>query len=209
MGTTLDKLCDKSVTRGPGRPRDEEVRRRILEAGAGVLEDAGFANATMEAIAERAGASKATIYRWWPNKAAVLIEAFREAVSSELPFPQTGSLDECVRQQLLQFAGMLTGRRGRVFAAFLAAAQSDPDVAEAFRQMWIAPRRAEAKEALQRHCGTGELPPGVDLDLAVELLYAPLYYRLLTGFGAITPEYVQQLTQTALNGLRHGPGEAD
>jgi hypothetical protein len=132
----------------------------------------------------------------------VLIEAFREAVASELPFPDTGSLAEDVRQQLQNFAGMLTGRRGRVFAAFLTAAQTDADVAEAFRQVWIAPRRAEAKRALQRHCDTGDLPGDLDLDLAVELLYAPLYYRLLTGFGDITSAYVDELARTALRGLQ-------
>ena len=66
--------------------------------------------------------------------------------------------------------------------------------------MWIAPRRAEAKVALSRHFGTGELPPNTDLDLAVELLYAPLYYRLLTGFGEITPEYIDNVAQTVLRG---------
>jgi len=195
-----EKLLDK---RGPGRPRDEDVRRRILQSAGRLLEEHGFAGVTVEAIADDSGASKATVYRWWPNKAAVLIEAFRETVASELPFPDTGSLSEDVRQQLQNFAAMLNGRRGRAFAAFLAGAQTDPDVAEAFRQMWIAPRRAEAKQALERHCRSGELPPNADLDLAVELLYAPLYYRLLTGFGSITKEYVDELAETALRGLRN------
>jgi AcrR family transcriptional regulator len=197
-----EKTCDK---RGPGRPRDEEVRWRILDSAARLLEEVGFASVTVEAIAEHAGAGKATVYRWWPNKAAVLIEAFRETVASELPFPFTGSLSSDVRQQLQNFAAMLNGRSGRAFAAFLAAAQTDAEVAEAFRQMWIAPRRAEAKQALQRHCETGELPETVNLDLAVELLYAPLYYRLLTGYGSITDEYVHELAETALRGLRNRP----
>jgi len=198
--TISEKTCEK---RGPGRPRDEEARRRILESAARLLEEVGFAGVTVEAIAEDSGASKATVYRWWPNKAAVLIEAFRETVARELPFPDTGSLSDDVRLQLHNFANMLNGRRGRAFAAFLAGAQTDAEVAQAFRDMWIAPRRAEAKQALERHCETGELPSNVNLDLAVELLYAPLYYKLLTGFGAITPEYVDELAETALRGLRN------
>lgn len=194
------RLCEK--TRGPGRPRDEDVRRRILDAASRLLEQAGFANATMEAIAEQAGTSKSTIYRWWPNKAAVLIEAFRESVAGELPFPRTGSLAEDVRQQLLRFGAMLRSRDGRKFAAFLAAAQTDAEVAEAFRQMWLAPRRREAKLALRDHRTSGELRADVDLDVAIELLYAPLYYRLLTGFGEITPEAIEELARTALQGLR-------
>lgn len=191
----------KQQPRGPGRPRDEEVRLRILASAATLLEEVGYSNVTIESIAEHAGASRATIYRWWPNRAAVLIEAFREAVASELPFPDTGSLAEDVRRQLTQFAGMLTGRRGRIFAAFIAGAQADPEVAEAFRDLWIAPRRAEAKHALERHRLTGELSANVDLDLAVEILYAPLYYRLLTGYGPLSSPYVEALAHVALKGL--------
>ena len=193
-------VCEKS--RGPGRPRDEDVRRRILDAAARLLEEAGFANATIEAIAEQAGTSKSTIYRWWPNKAAVLIEAFRESMAVLLPFARTGSLAEDIRQQVLQFAAVLRSRNGRRFAAVLAAAQTDPEIADAFRSMWLVPRRAEAKQALQRHQETGELRADVDLDIAIEILYAPLYYRLLTGFGELTPERVEELARTALEGLR-------
>lgn len=188
--------------RGPGRPRDEDVRLRVLAAAVRILEETGFAGATIEAIAEQAGASRATLYRWWPNKAAILIEAFREAVAQELPFPNVGSLDEDVRSQLQRFAAMLTGRRGRIFAAFLAAAQTDPEAAEAFRTMWIGPRRAEAKRALERHRESRELDPGIDLDLAIDMMYAPLYYRALTGYGALSKRYVDALASAVLHGLR-------
>jgi len=188
--------------RGPGRPRDEDVRARILLSAARLLEEAGFNNVTIEAIAEHAGASRATIYRWWPSKAAVLIEAFREAVASELPFPDTGSLDEDIRLQLLAFAAMLTGSRGRIFAAFLTGAQTEPEVADAFRKVWIAPRRAEAKRVLERHQRAGVLAADLDLDLAIEMMYAPLYYRLLTGCGALTKPYVEALARQVLEGLK-------
>src|ERR671936_350476 len=90
--------------RGPGRPRDEEARRRVLDAACGLLEEVGFRSVTVDAIAERAGASKATVYRWWPNKAALLIEAFRDAVSPEFPFADTGSLANDIRTQLCRFS---------------------------------------------------------------------------------------------------------
>src|SRR5438309_8399521 len=120
---------DEVSQRGRGRPRDEYARQRILESALALVEEVGFANTTTDAIAEKAGASKATIYRWWPNKAAVLLEALREAVAQELPFPDTGNLREDIRVQLRNFVKLLTGRRGRVFKAFVAAAQSDPEVA--------------------------------------------------------------------------------
>jgi AcrR family transcriptional regulator len=184
-----------------GRPRDEDVRLRLLEAAARLIEESGSANVSVDAIAAMAGAGKATVYRWWPNKAALLIEAFRRAVQSELSYTSTGSLEQDVVQWLLQFTTMLNGPRGRIFAAFVAGGQSDPEIASAFREFWITPRRAEAKEALRRHCTTGELPEGIDLDLVVEMLYAPLYYRLLTGWGPLTPEYVRGLAHLALQGI--------
>src|SRR5579875_2792095 len=139
--------------RGRGRPRDAAARKRILQAALELLESHAFSEITTEAIAERAGASKATIYRWWPNKAAVLIEALREAVAQETPMPETGSLSEDIRIQLRNFVKLLTGRRGRIFKAFVAAAQNDPEVAETFRAVWIVPRRTIAKAALERHRG--------------------------------------------------------
>ena len=78
--------------RGRGRPRDEAARRRILQAALDLMDETAFTQVTMEAIAERAAASKTTVYRWWPNKAQLAIEAFREAVAPQLPLRDTGSL---------------------------------------------------------------------------------------------------------------------
>jgi AcrR family transcriptional regulator len=188
--------------RGPGRPRCEEARQRILTAAAEILEEVGFAEATVDAIADRAGASKATVYRWWPHKAAVLIEAFRESVAGELPFAITGDLEADLRKQLAQFGAMLRGRKGRAFAGFIAGAQSDPDLAEEFRNSWIHPRREEAKHVLRHYVETGDLPRGIDLDLSIELLYAPLYYRLLTGYGELTDEFAETVARQVLHGLK-------
>jgi AcrR family transcriptional regulator len=195
-------LLPEEGVRGPGRPRCEETRQRILAAAAEVLEEVGFAEATVDAIAERAGASKATVYRWWPHKAGVLIEAFRESVAEELPFAITGDLEADIRKQLVQFVTMLRGRKGRAFAGFIAGAQADPDLAEEFRKSWIHPRREEAKVVFRHYIDTGDLPTGIDLDLSIELLYAPLYYRLLTGYGELTDEFAENVARQALHGLK-------
>lgn len=100
-------MSQTQTVRGPGRPRDEEVRKRILDSAAQLLEERCFDDITVEAIAEHSGAGKATVYRWWPNKAAVLIEAFRERISRELPFPNTGDFRHDVRQQLQNFTEVI------------------------------------------------------------------------------------------------------
>ena len=187
------------VVKGPGRPRDEEVRQRILNSAAQLLEDRCFDEITVDAIAEHSGAGKATVYRWWPNKSAVLIEAFRERISQVLPFPDTGDFRRDVRQQLQNFTEILYwGRRGKVFRSFLAGALSDPEIAKAFREIWIRPRRAESKKLFERSIEQGVARADLDPDLAVELIYSPLYYRLLTGWGEITGDYLDCLVDTLL-----------
>src|SRR5580692_7209088 len=172
------------TSKGPGRPRDEEVRKRILDSAAQLLEDLCFEDITVDAIAEHSGAGKATIYRWWPNKAAVLIEAFRERISRELPILDSGDFRRDLRQQLQNFTEIIyRGRRGKVFRSFIAGAQADPEIAKAYREIWIAPRRAEAKKIFERHIAEGTADASLDPDLAVELVLSPLYYRLLTGWG--------------------------
>jgi len=155
----------------------------------------------VDSIAEASGAGKATIYRWWPNKAAVLIEAFRERIAQELPFPDSGDFRQDVRQMLQNFTEIIyKGRRGKVFRSFIAGAQADPEIAKAYREIWIAPRRAEARKLFERHIALGVADSRLDPDLAVEMVFSPLYYRLLTGWGEITPEYLDRLVDTALRG---------
>ncbi len=201
MSALTKPAIEELAQRGRGRPRDEDARERILQAALEILEDTCFVNATADAIAERAGASKATIYRWWPNKAAVFIEALREATALELPFPDTGDLDQDVRLQLQNFVRLLTGRRGRAFKAFIAAAQSDPGVAAAFRELWIEPRRAQAKAVLARHQQEGHLPAETDLEVFIDSVYGPFYFRLMMGHRPLTPDFADSIADLALQSL--------
>jgi AcrR family transcriptional regulator len=201
MEGSTTKQSETSANKGRGRPRSEVSRQRILEAALETLQISGFTSSTTDSIAERAGASKATIYRWWPTKASLLAEALREAVAHDVPFPETGDLATDIELQLQNFISLLNGRLGRAFKAFVGAAQSDPEVAAAFLEEWVKPRRKEARTVLERYQGEGQIAGDVDLDLVLDLLYGPLYFRLLSGYGALTPEYARQIKGFALNGL--------
>jgi AcrR family transcriptional regulator len=190
----------ETVAKRPGRPRDESARQRILDAALELLQEESFAQVTVDSIAGRAGVGKATVYRWWPNKAAVMIEAFRDAVAPEVPFPDSGCLEDDIRLQLEKFTRMLLGPKGRMLAGFVAAAQSDPDVAAALSDYWIQPRRAEAKEALRGKRRWRESHTDVDPELVLDLLYAPLYYRVMTGLP-LTLEYTQALVDLVMKAL--------
>jgi AcrR family transcriptional regulator len=187
--------------RGRGRPRDEAARRRILQAALDLMEESAFTQMTMEAIAERAGASKTTVYRWWPNKAALAIEAFREAVAPELPLRDTGSLRQDLTTQMQNFARVLSGRGGCMLRSFLVAARCDPEVAEAFRSLWSDPRRAEAKQMLRQKQSNGQLRRDADLDLVLDSLYGPLYYRFLVKNELPSQKYAESLAALVIQGL--------
>lgn len=199
--STVKRFKESGVSKRRGRPRSEVSRQRILEAALEILQVSGFTCSTTDSIAERAGASKATIYRWWPTKASLVAEALREGVAQEVPFPQTGDLPTDIETQLVNFIGLLNGKLGRAFKAFVGAAQSDPEVAAAFLEEWVKPRRKEAKTVLEHYKTNGQIASDVDLDLVLDLLYGPLYFRLLSGYGSLEPGYAKQITVFALRGL--------
>lgn len=174
----------------------------MLSAASDLLQETGFRSVTVDAIAERAGASKATVYRWWPDKASLLIEAFREAVSPEFPFADTGSLAGDIKTQLRRFSRFLQGKRGRLLAAFVVGAQEDREMANALRDYWIRPLRQRGTSVLERYKRNGQLPSTLDLDLIQDMMYAPLYYNLLTGYTPISEAYAEKLTKALLDGLQ-------
>ncbi|MES1257315.1 MAG: TetR-like C-terminal domain-containing protein, partial [Acidobacteriota bacterium] len=111
----------------------------------------------------------------------------------------TGNFRQDIRQHLQNFTEIIYwGRRGKVFRSFISGAQADPDIASAFRELWIRPRRAEARRLFERYVVKGIARPDLDPDLAVEIVFSPLYYRLLTGWGEITGEYLDRLTDMVM-----------
>jgi AcrR family transcriptional regulator len=188
--------------RSPGRPRSERAHRAILQAANDLLESEGFAALTVEAIAERAGVSKATIYRWWPNRAAVVMDGFLSIVSSAVPFPHTGHAREDIRIHMRRLAEAFSGKIGRTVAALIAEGQSDPELAEALRSRWLSVRRKEAREILELGIERGELREDIDQEVAVDVLYGPIYYRMLVGHAPLDDDFADALADHVFAGLR-------
>ena len=191
--------------RAPGRPRSERAHRAILRAANELLESDGFAAVTVEAIAERAGVSKATIYRWWPNRAAVVMDGFLSIVSSEVPFPHTGHAREDIRIHMRRLAEAFGGKMGRTVAALIAEGQADPELAEALRSRWLSIRRKEAREILELGIERGELRDDIDPEVAVDVLYGPIYYRMLVGHAPLDGDFADALADHAFAGLAVSP----
>ena len=156
---------------------------------------------TVEAIAERAGVSKATVYRWWPNRAAVVMDGFLSIVSSEVPFPHTGHAREDIRIHMRRLAEAFSGKIGRTVAALIAEGQSDPELAEALRSRWLSVRRAEARKILELGIERGELREDLDPEVAVDVLYGPIYYRMLVGHAPLDDDFADALANHVFAGL--------
>jgi len=188
--------------RSPGRPRSEEARKAILRSTLKLLQETGFPDLSVEAIASDADVGKATVYRWWPNKAAVVADAFSLSAYDELRFPDTGSVRSDIGLQIKQLVRVLRGRRGRIVAALIGGGQSDPELIKAFRDRFLMPRRLEAYETLQRGIRRGELPDDLDMDLLLDTLYGSIYMRFLIRQVNLTDEYVDQICDLVLGGVK-------
>jgi len=188
--------------RPPGRPRSEKARQAILRSTLKVLGKNGFADLTIEEIADRAAVGKATVYRWWPNKGALIADAFASSTKRRLRFPDTGSVYTDMSRQMRQLVKVLRSRRGRIVSAILAAGQSDKDLIAAFRDRFLWPRRREAYATLERGIRRGELRKNVDSDLLLDSLYGPIYMRFLIQHDRLTPDFVDRLCALVLSGAR-------
>jgi AcrR family transcriptional regulator len=187
-----------------GRPRSEKAREAILGAAAELLLARGLGAVSMDAVAERAGVSKATIYRWWPTKETLALDALYQEWAAARPVAhETGSLRGDLLSLLRPWVRLL-GKRpyGRVIAALIAEAQADAAFAEQYRARFVEPRRAQARPILLRAIEHDELPAATDIELALDLLYGPLYHRLLHGHAPLNERFLRDLVETVLAGLK-------
>jgi AcrR family transcriptional regulator len=188
----------------PGRPRSEQARRAIFRSTLKLLQRSSFSGLTIEAIAADANVGKATVYRWWPNKGALVVDAFASSAEDQLHFPNTGSVYKDMSLQMTQFLGILRSQRGCIVAALLAGGQTDPEVLAAFRDRFLRPRREEAYKTLRRAIQRGELPQDLDLDVTLDTLYGAIYMRFLIRHGQLSESYIREVCRIVLGGAAKG-----
>jgi AcrR family transcriptional regulator len=186
--------------RAPGRPRSEEARLSILRSALKLLAKKGFPEFTMEAVAAHAGVAKATVYRWWPDKASLIADAFASNTTSKLHFPDTGSVRTDMSQQMCQLVKVFRSPRGKIVSALLGAGQSDRNLIAAFRERFLKPRRQEAYETLRRGVRRGQLDKNIDMNLLLDSLYGPIYMRFLIRHDNLTDKFVEGLCGLTFGG---------
>ena len=192
-----------------GRPRSEKARHAILEAAAELLLLRGLGAVSMDAVAERAGVSKATIYRWWPSKEMLALDALLDWAATSAPARDTGSLRGDLLALVRPWVREIKRQPfGRVIAALVTEAQSDPQFAEAYRTHFGEPRREAMRAAFARAADRGDVPADLDVEVAVDLIYGPLYHRLLHGHAPLTGQFAQDVVDMALAGIVNPSSQA-
>jgi AcrR family transcriptional regulator len=186
-----------------GRPRSERARTAILDAAGELLIEHGLPAVSMDTVAARAGVSKATIYRWWPTKEMLAMDSLYHEWSG-VPAPRdTGSLRGDLRGLFRPWVREVARRPyGMVIAALLTQAQAGPRFAEEYRARFVEPRRDQARTIFARAIDRGEIGPDTNVEIALDMLYGPVYHRLLYGHAPLNDRFVTDLIDTVLSGIR-------
>jgi AcrR family transcriptional regulator len=188
-------------------PRVVVSRERVLTATLDLLTEAGLGGLTFDDVAKRSGVAKTTIYRHWPNRKALIIDACLRMTDGEDEPPDTGSLEGDVTAILTNLAELLvTARWSSILPSIVDAAERDPEIAEVHSrlQRWHA---APLRAALERAARRGEIAPEVDLSAIAAALRGPLYFRRWFSRDPINDSFVNLIVQSVLAGVRRDPPE--
>ncbi|MEW9549743.1 TetR/AcrR family transcriptional regulator [Nonomuraea sp. NPDC050783] len=186
--------------------RSEKSRRATLDAALELCVEQGYANVTIEGIAARAGVSKKTIYRWWPSKGAVILEAAQDASAGETAFPDTGDLAADLLSQLISILDQITAPRTRsIFVGVYTESLQDPALAEQMHQAWISPRIHQFKERLRKAVEQGQLSPDADPEVIMDQLYGVIFHRFVVHMPLPDEAYLRKMISISLSAAR-SPG---
>ncbi|HWJ78455.1 MAG TPA: TetR/AcrR family transcriptional regulator [Niallia sp.] len=184
-----------------GRPRSEASKTAILNATVNLIEETGYSTLTIEAIATHAGVGKATIYRWWSNKSLLVLDAFLMSTETNLYFQENTPFRENFRQHLVTLANVLNSTLGRTVVALVAESDEDSDIAQSFYTNYLKPRREDAKRILERAMADGEVQSIIDKDVVADMLYGPVYYRILIYKKEVDSEFINTLLDQVTKGI--------
>jgi AcrR family transcriptional regulator len=185
------------------------VRTAVLQAAAGLLFDGGVATVTFDKVAARAGASKMTLYKWWPSPGVLALEAYFDSTEHQLSFPDTGDIEADLLAQMTAFVRLLNDQGGgNLIAELIGAAQSDPALARALHDFYSGPRRQLAIDRLRRAQQADQLRTDLDLAAIVDQLWGACYHRMLLFGEPLETSMIRTLITNLLRGIASPPPAA-
>lgn len=178
-----------------GRPRSQTARGAVLEAALRLCQRDGYQQLTIKGIADEAGVGRQTVYRWWPAKTDVLLEALvdlRTRESARLS-PDSGDPLRDVRELLDFTFALARGVTGEALVGLMADAQRDPGLSQRLQEQVLGPRRRALREILERGVRDGRLDPEVPLDLAVDFAFGTMWYRLMSHHAPVDARLAEDI----------------
>ena len=211
---TIPPVVPPSRPRGVGRPRSEATHQAILDAAVDLLETESYQAVSINRIADTAGVSKQTIYRWWDTKADLVLEAYTRRVFKRTPAPQEPTQDAFLELRgLLEtfFEPLREHRVDKGLRSLIAEAQFDPPFRSKFHTVFVATRRALMRQSLEHGMALGQVRADADLEFVLDVLYGAFWYRLLSGTtapldAAFAHDLVELVRPTIANGRRAKKG---
>jgi AcrR family transcriptional regulator len=188
-----------------GRPRSAEADRAIMTAAVDLLAERGLAAMSIEEVAARAGVGKTTIYRRWPSKGLLALDAFVRSFGAQQPLPDTGTLRGDLAAALQAWVHAVTRTpAGRMLTGLIAEAQHDPELRGPWRDRVLEPLRTQHRIMLDRAIARGEIPPTVDGEVVLDLLFGAAQHRLLLGHLPLTDDFVGTVVDIIVDGIGGG-----
>ena len=199
--STTSETGRQPPSKGPGRPRKARAEADILRAARELLDEAGPARLTIEAVAVRAKVGKPTIYRYWANARELAMAALMERLpSAEKTLRGTVALDD-LRTHIRGIISRFATTRGRQTALMLATAERDSELFKAFRNQVVFKGREEGRGILERAQKNGEVAPDMPMETVLDLLYGPIFFRLLTVHEPLTQDFADSIVALLRGGI--------
>lgn len=209
--STKDRSKSTSLSslrpRRRGRQRSEESEGAILSAITELLRFKPLREISIEEIARKAGVGKATIYKWWPNKAYIAFDAFSKKLTEMVPIRDTGSAERDFKEQLRSLLAFFDTPAGLVMRHFLAEGLVDPEFASLFRDRFIKPRREAIGVIFDRAVERGQIRRNLDREVILDLIYGPGFYRLLIRQEPLGRTTVDDMISALFRGLGGTPSK--
>ncbi|MEL6890651.1 MAG: TetR/AcrR family transcriptional regulator [Actinomycetota bacterium] len=184
-----------------GRPRDEEARQRILDAAFVLVGSRPPGDVSINDIAAAANVAKQTIYRWWPSRTAVILDALVQGTMQATPFAETDDVRADFEAHLRTVIRMFNSPSGRIIREMLAGAQTDPALAEEFRERFWQPRRDLSLARLERGIELGQIRADLDAETVLDVIYGALWTRLMIGHQPLSSVHATRIADAIWPGL--------
>ena len=174
----------------------------ILDAVHDLLHEKSVRDLTIEEVARRAGVGKPTIYKWWPSKAALVMDMFVERIIGKMPVLGAGSVEDAIRSRVTEVIQRYRGFPGKVAADIIAEGQSDPAVLQAYHDRFLSERRSLITEWIEQAQASGEFRKDIDPDILIDMIYGPLHFRLLLRHEKLDERFGNELVDHIISYLK-------